>query len=287
MWSARANAASTAALSPTSMDEADIVRTILPDRAARPVRAASAVRDTAGKGSYSTSISSAASAPARGSRRRRRRRNRRPSAPGPAPAPGSAAGRRASRRAAASRPATGRSAQPEACQSAPVNTSEHAGRLFRRGDIDRADAGMRVRRAQHIAVGHARQHEVVDIAAAAAQQPRILEARDRLTQREFPHRFSPSVFSVLTGRQPVQPGRVPGAHEPTDFGVGVPATAVVTHLIRSRAVDSGGSRFRGDAAEGGQPTILRCFSSLTRRSARLSGEASSVRSTTSAFSGAS
>ncbi len=34
---------------------------------------------------------------------------------------------------------------------------------------------------------HARQHHVVDIAAAAAQQARILETRYRLTQRELAH----------------------------------------------------------------------------------------------------
>jgi hypothetical protein len=37
---------------------------------------------------------------------------------------------------------------------------------------------------------HPRQHHVVDIAAAAAQQPRILEPRHRLPQREFAHAFA-------------------------------------------------------------------------------------------------
>jgi hypothetical protein len=37
---------------------------------------------------------------------------------------------------------------------------------------------------------HARQHHVVDIAPAAAQQPRILEPRHRLPQREFAHYLS-------------------------------------------------------------------------------------------------
>ena len=42
---------------------------------------------------------------------------------------------------------------------------------------------------------HARQHDVVDIAAAAAQQPRILETRHRLPQREFAH------FGFLVSRR--------------------------------------------------------------------------------------
>jgi phosphoribosylformimino-5-aminoimidazole carboxamide ribonucleotide (ProFAR) isomerase len=46
---------------------------------------------------------------------------------------------------------------------------------------------MGVRRAQDMAKPHARQYHVVDIAAAAAQQPRILEPRHRLTEREFTH----------------------------------------------------------------------------------------------------
>ncbi len=40
-----------------------------------------------------------------------------------------------------------------------------------------------------MAENHARQDHVVDIAAAATQQPRIFEARDRLTQREITHGY--------------------------------------------------------------------------------------------------
>jgi hypothetical protein len=40
---------------------------------------------------------------------------------------------------------------------------------------------MRARRAQYIAISHVRQRQIVDIAAAAADEPRILEARHRLT----------------------------------------------------------------------------------------------------------
>ena len=38
-----------------------------------------------------------------------------------------------------------------------------------------------------MAEDHARQHHVVDIAPAAAQEPRILEPRHRLTHREITH----------------------------------------------------------------------------------------------------
>ena len=64
---------------------------------------------------------------------------------------------------------------------------EHAGRSLGGGDVDRPDARVRVRRAQHIAERHARQHHVADIAAAALDQPRILEPRHALTDCEFTH----------------------------------------------------------------------------------------------------
>ena len=66
-----------------------------------------------------------------------------------------------------------------------------AGRRLGPVDIDRADLGMRVRRAQHMAIHHAREAHVVDIAAAAPKQPRILDPRHRLTQREFAHASPP------------------------------------------------------------------------------------------------
>ena len=46
---------------------------------------------------------------------------------------------------------------------------------------------MGVGRAQHIAEHHARQHHVADIAAAALEQPWILEAGHALTNGEFTH----------------------------------------------------------------------------------------------------
>ncbi len=64
---------------------------------------------------------------------------------------------------------------------------EHAGRGFGLGGVDLADAGMGVRRAQHIAMRRAGKHHVGDIAAAALDQSRIFEARDRLADGEFTH----------------------------------------------------------------------------------------------------
>ena len=64
---------------------------------------------------------------------------------------------------------------------------EHAGCGFGLRRVDRADARMGMRRAQHIAERHAGKRHVRDIAAAALEQPRVLEPRHRLTNREFTH----------------------------------------------------------------------------------------------------
>ena len=74
---------------------------------------------------------------------------------------------------------------------------EHAGRGFGLRGVDRADARMGVRRAQHVAERHAGKHHVGDIAAAALDQPRILEPRYRLADREFTHR-SPRSTPILS-----------------------------------------------------------------------------------------
>ncbi len=77
---------------------------------------------------------------------------------------------------------------------APISAGQHsqyAGRGFGPRRVDPPDASMRVGGAQYICKRHARQHHVVDIAPAAAQQPRILEARHRLPQREFAHPAPP------------------------------------------------------------------------------------------------
>jgi hypothetical protein len=46
-----------------------------------------------------------------------------------------------------------------------------------------------MRGAQHVAERHAGQRDVIDIAAAAAQQPRILEPGHALTHRKLTHRI--------------------------------------------------------------------------------------------------
>ena len=64
---------------------------------------------------------------------------------------------------------------------------EHAGRGLGLAGVDRANARMGVRRAQHVAERHAGQHHVADIAAAALEQPRILEPGHALTNGKFTH----------------------------------------------------------------------------------------------------
>ena len=65
--------------------------------------------------------------------------------------------------------------------------AQHAGRGFGRAHVERFDPGVRVLRAHDDAVRHAGQLDVVDVAAAAAQQPRILEPRHALTDCELTH----------------------------------------------------------------------------------------------------
>ena len=76
---------------------------------------------------------------------------------------------------------------------------EHAGRGLGGGGIDRFDLGVRMLRAQHHAIGHAGQLDVVDVAPAAADQPRILEARHALTDCEFTHGSDTCRLSAITG----------------------------------------------------------------------------------------
>jgi len=62
--------------------------------------------------------------------------------------------------------------------------AEHARRGQRGGSIDRDDFRVRVRRAQQDEVDLAGHREIVYVAAFAAQQARILEARNGLTDAE-------------------------------------------------------------------------------------------------------
>jgi hypothetical protein len=72
----------------------------------------------------------------------------------------------------------------------PVGTCQYrqnAGRRPRLAGVDGADARVGMGRSQHAAERHARQHNVIDVTAAAPDQPRILETRYRLTNSEFVH----------------------------------------------------------------------------------------------------
>ncbi len=74
----------------------------------------------------------------------------------------------------------------------PVSAAEHRQHPRRRlgpARIDRSDPGVGVGRAEHVAERHARQHHVADVAAAALEQPRILETGHALADREFTHRI--------------------------------------------------------------------------------------------------
>ena len=82
---------------------------------------------------------------------------------------------------------------------------EHAGRALGFGNIDRADARMGMRRAQHTAEGHAGKHHVSDIASVALNQPRIFKSRNGLAYREFTHQNSP--ITCLAQRRGGMPKR--------------------------------------------------------------------------------
>ena len=73
---------------------------------------------------------------------------------------------------------------------------QHARRCLGCAGVDGENFRMRMRRAQHEAVGHARQCHVRHVAAAAAHEPRILKTRHRLTERKLTH------FDLFPGKQP-------------------------------------------------------------------------------------
>ncbi len=67
---------------------------------------------------------------------------------------------------------------------------------------DRHDAGMAVRRAQHIAAHLPGDRHVVDITAGAADQIRVLLARDRLADAEFTHVGLSALATSASARSP-------------------------------------------------------------------------------------
>ena len=62
---------------------------------------------------------------------------------------------------------------------------QHAGHAARRGRVDAHDARMRYGRAQHIAMDHAGQHDVIGVTALSGDEPKILETPQRLADREL------------------------------------------------------------------------------------------------------
>ncbi len=74
--------------------------------------------------------------------------------------------------------------------SAAVSTASTPGADLAARGVDRIDLGVRMLRAQHHAIGHAGQLDVVGIAPAALDQARVLEARYALTDCEFTHRVT-------------------------------------------------------------------------------------------------
>ena len=74
---------------------------------------------------------------------------------------------------------------------------EHAGRGLGLGGIDALDAGMGVRRHDHDAVALLRQVDVVDIAAAAGDETRVLDPGHGLTDAELVHAHLLEIFSLL------------------------------------------------------------------------------------------
>ena len=80
---------------------------------------------------------------------------------------------------------------------------EHAGGGRGGGGVDRADPGMGVRRAQHVAIGLAGAVEVVAVAPAAAQQARVFPTRHALADAELGHETLPtrSPAESLPGRR--------------------------------------------------------------------------------------
>ena len=168
-------------------DEADIVGAIVPDARRARLRRLGGGGDRRQRLVVDLRSVRRRPSPAPRSRRPRRRRSRRPSARGLRPGSDSAACTCGEPSRRLRPPGTGRSPKPAAFQSAAVSTASTPGAALAARGVDRLDLGVRMRRAQHHAVGHAGQLDVVDIAAAALDQPRILEARHALTDCEFTH----------------------------------------------------------------------------------------------------
>ena len=89
----------------------------------------------------------------------------------------------------------GLNAGDASCRSGMVGTSAdirrgddgmHAGARQRGALVDRADAAVRDRAAQDHGVQHVREGEIIDVLAAPAQKPEILDAFDRAADQRIP-----------------------------------------------------------------------------------------------------
>ena len=97
----------------------------------------------------------------------------------------------------------GNAAEPRRLDIGMGIDREHAGGGLGGGGVDRADPGMGVRRAQHVAIGLAGPVEVVAVAPAAAQQARVFPTRHALADTELGHGTLPtrSPAESLPGRR--------------------------------------------------------------------------------------
>src|SRR5215469_109359 len=75
--------------------------------------------------------------------------------------------------------------------------AEHAGHVLCRGDVDRDNPRMRMRRSHHRRIGLAVETEIVGEAALAGDEPLVLFARQRLTDEAIPLRSSGVVHRIL------------------------------------------------------------------------------------------
>ena len=98
------------------------------------------------------------------------------------------------RSAASGPPATaalcGIGLRPSAPKSAAGEHGEHPWHRARPSRVDRLDARMGMRRANHCRECHVRQRNVRHIAAASGEEAHILLARDRLADTEFNHEIA-------------------------------------------------------------------------------------------------
>ena len=84
---------------------------------------------------------------------------------------------------AVDQPAAGQAADLGVGQVGAGEDVDDAGRLLRRVELDRADARVRMRRAQEHAVGLARQHDVVGVLAVAGEEAPVLAPAQALADR--------------------------------------------------------------------------------------------------------